>query len=154
MCNGAKCFMCFVNFNYTAPVSEQGKLNVYLQYNLNYILTWFCAVMMHMMTCMCGLSECKWGENERERNYPLFLQPLSGSYPGTFCHHSPARSSGNGAPWPGLCALLSTQWKAPWERRPKHILTHASAIHLPRSTPGTDLSPLLNNMVYRNHNTD
>lgn len=68
------------------------------------------------------------------------------------CHYSPARGGSNGAPWPGLCALLSALWKSPKDSRQKHILTHAANIHLALDTAGSDLSPLLNNnMVDRNH---
>lgn len=68
------------------------------------------------------------------------------------CHVSPAHGGSNGAPWPGLCALLSVLWKSPKDSRQKHILTYAADIHLAPDTAGSDLSPLLNNnMVDRDH---
>ena len=68
------------------------------------------------------------------------------------CHVSPAHGGSNGAPWPGLCALLSVLWKSPKDSRQKHILTYAADIHLAPDTAGSDLSPLLNNnMVDHDH---
>lgn len=61
------------------------------------------------------------------------------------CHKSPVHSSGNGAPWPGLCAQLTVRWKWPKDSRQEHILTHAADIHLAPDTVGADLSSLLNN---------
>lgn len=60
------------------------------------------------------------------------------------CHVSPAHGGSNGAPWPGLCALLSALWKSPENSGQKHILTHTPDIHLDPNTAGSELSPRLN----------
>lgn len=71
----------------------------------------------------------------------------------------PAHSGSNGAPRPGLCALLSALWKSAENSEQKHILTRTPDIHLgpPPSHPapgtaGSDLSPLLS-IVHRNNSS-
>lgn len=115
--------------------------------------------------CLLGTNSRFWDQNaietrqqkrERERegeSHPASEAPLwiISRY---ICHISPAHGGSNGAPWPGLCALLSALWKSPKNSRQKHILTHTADIHLDLDTAGSDLSPLLNNnMVDHNHST-
>lgn len=96
----------------------------------------------------------RWDSTKRERQGELQLVSVAPLWiiSRYICHVSPAHDGSNGAPWPGLCALLSALWKSLKDSRKKHILTHAADIHLALDTAGSDLSPPLNNnMVDRNH---
>lgn len=50
-------------------------------------------------------------------------------------HLPPAHGGSNGAPRPGLCALLSALWKSPENSGQKHILTRTPDIHLGPPAP-------------------